>query len=41
MQRRIKVGQMLNLGDLGGYETEDGRITVWGENCFAVTFQQG
>ena len=31
MQRRIKVGQMLNLRDLGGYETEDGRITAWGK----------
>lgn len=40
MQRRIKVGQMLNLRDLGGYETEDGR-KQYGENCFAVTFQQG
>ena len=31
MQRRIKVGQMLNVRDLGGYETEDGRITAWGK----------
>lgn len=31
MQRRIKIGQMLNLRDLGGYETEDGRITAWGK----------
>lgn len=31
MQRRIKVGQILNLRDLGGYETEDGRITAWGK----------
>ncbi len=30
MQRRIVLGKMLNLRDLGGYPTADGRITRWG-----------
>lgn len=29
MKRRIKIGQMVNLRDLGGYETADGRVTAW------------
>lgn len=32
MIKRIKLGQTMNLRDLGGYQTADGRVTAWGRN---------
>lgn len=32
MQKRINLGGTMNLRDLGGYPTKDGRVTAWGRN---------
>lgn len=32
MQKRINLGATMNLRDLGGYPTADGRVTAWGRN---------
>lgn len=32
MQKRIRLGQTMNLRDLGGYPTKDGRVTAWRRN---------